>query len=228
MRKQRTKGFTLMEMLIVVAIIGILVAVAIPVFSGSLEAAREAVCTGNRRSLLSQLSIEKMLTDAESLEVVADTTEGREWVADAVRPSKGVIEVESDVVSCSKHGGTLSEKSFMEQFKGVQDAWIGVGSNDNFRESMYNNQYPDGWPKIRLNGRELYMQPYYDGKKKEHVLFANGNKELKKHWLADAIYDFDTSTWYMAPHARDYISIVGKTWADLQAAMADKKWTAVS
>ncbi|MBQ3558984.1 MAG: prepilin-type N-terminal cleavage/methylation domain-containing protein [Agathobacter sp.] len=43
------KGFTLMEMLIVVAIIVILVAIAIPTFTGQLNNAKEAVDDANLR-----------------------------------------------------------------------------------------------------------------------------------------------------------------------------------
>ena len=44
------KGFTLAELLIVVAIIGVLVAISIPIFSSQLEKAREAVDLANLRS----------------------------------------------------------------------------------------------------------------------------------------------------------------------------------
>ena len=39
--KQNDKGFTLMELLIVIAIISVLVAIAIPMFSSQLEKSRE-------------------------------------------------------------------------------------------------------------------------------------------------------------------------------------------
>lgn len=41
--KQNQKGFTLAELLIVVAIIAVLVAVSIPIFNKQLEKARDAV-----------------------------------------------------------------------------------------------------------------------------------------------------------------------------------------
>ncbi len=50
MKKNNKKGFTLAELLIVVAIIAVLVAVAIPVFNAQLEKSREATDTANLRS----------------------------------------------------------------------------------------------------------------------------------------------------------------------------------
>lgn len=48
--KKSNKGFTLMEMLIVVAIIAVLVAIAIPTFSGALTKAKEAADEANVRA----------------------------------------------------------------------------------------------------------------------------------------------------------------------------------
>ena len=50
MKKNKNKGFTLMEMLIVVGIIAVLIAIAIPVFSTQMEKSREAVDLANIRS----------------------------------------------------------------------------------------------------------------------------------------------------------------------------------
>ena len=48
--KKNNKGFTLAELLIVVAIIAVLVAIAIPVFTNQLEKSREATDLANIRS----------------------------------------------------------------------------------------------------------------------------------------------------------------------------------
>ncbi len=47
--KKNNKGFTLAELLIVVAIIAVLVAIAIPIFTSQLEKSREAVDQANIR-----------------------------------------------------------------------------------------------------------------------------------------------------------------------------------
>ncbi|MCI2000460.1 MAG: prepilin-type N-terminal cleavage/methylation domain-containing protein [Clostridia bacterium] len=49
-RKNNKKGFTLAELLIVVAIIAVLVAISIPVFTSKLEKAREATDVANMRA----------------------------------------------------------------------------------------------------------------------------------------------------------------------------------
>lgn len=54
------KGFTLMEMLIVVAIIAVLVAIAIPTFSGSLDKANAATDLANIRSGYASAQIKVM------------------------------------------------------------------------------------------------------------------------------------------------------------------------
>ncbi len=61
MKKSNKKGFTLAELLIVVAIIAVLVAIAIPIFSSQLEKAREATDAANIRAIYAQLSADVLL-----------------------------------------------------------------------------------------------------------------------------------------------------------------------
>jgi prepilin-type N-terminal cleavage/methylation domain-containing protein len=55
--KKNQKGFTLVELMIVVAIIGILAAIAIPKFADMLEKSREGATKGNLSSLNSGISL---------------------------------------------------------------------------------------------------------------------------------------------------------------------------
>ena len=59
--KLNRKGFTLMEMLIVIAIVAVLISVAVPVPSSQLERSREAVDLANVRSAYAQVSTEALL-----------------------------------------------------------------------------------------------------------------------------------------------------------------------
>ena len=60
MKKLNKKGFTLAELLIVVAIIAVLVAISIPVFSAQLEKSREAVDAANIRAEYAEILSEKV------------------------------------------------------------------------------------------------------------------------------------------------------------------------
>ena len=69
-KKLSKKGFTLAELLVVVAIIAVLVAISIPVFTSQLEKAREAADEANIRSLYAQLSAD-VLTENLSTEATS-------------------------------------------------------------------------------------------------------------------------------------------------------------
>ncbi|MGI6072820.1 MAG: pilin [Lachnospiraceae bacterium] len=62
MKIRRNKGFTLMELLIVVAIICVLVAIAIPVYNGLLEKARVAADAAILRSAKTAFAVQEMTT----------------------------------------------------------------------------------------------------------------------------------------------------------------------
>ena len=62
--KKNNKGFTLAELLIVVAIIAVLVAIAIPVFTTQLEKSREATDMSNLRAAYAEVMAEYLSNGA--------------------------------------------------------------------------------------------------------------------------------------------------------------------
>ena len=86
------KGFTLAELLIVVAIIAVLVAIAIPIFTSQLEKSREATDVANIRSAYAEVM------------AAAVTGEG----TDTVSVSEGVYTYKGDVTAKQKQTGWQS------------------------------------------------------------------------------------------------------------------------
>jgi len=65
LKKNNNKGFTLAELLIVVAIIAVLTAIAIPVFTSQLEKSRESTDIANVRSAYAEV-VTKYLSDGDT------------------------------------------------------------------------------------------------------------------------------------------------------------------
>lgn len=59
-KKLNKKGFTLAELLVVVAIIGVLVAISIPIFTSQLEKAREATDAANIRAAYAEVAADAL------------------------------------------------------------------------------------------------------------------------------------------------------------------------
>ncbi len=63
--KRKNQGFTLAELLIVVAIIAVLVAISIPIFTSQLEKSREAVDAANIRAQYAEVMTEALMTKTD-------------------------------------------------------------------------------------------------------------------------------------------------------------------
>ena len=64
--QKKEKGFTIVELLIVVAIIGVLAAISVPVFTGQLEKSREAADIANVRAAYAELMVRVLDTDGNT------------------------------------------------------------------------------------------------------------------------------------------------------------------
>ena len=107
MKKLNKKGFTLAELLIVVAIIAVLVAIAIPVFTSQLEKAKEATDAANLRAAYAEVTAAGLTGDKANYEKTVTITQGTEgWVTTGVKI--GNKDVASDTVLNSvKSGDTV-------------------------------------------------------------------------------------------------------------------------
>jgi type IV pilus assembly protein PilA len=84
MDKNNKKGFTLAELLIVVAIIGVLVAISIPIFTSQLEKAREATDAANIRSAYAEVVAAALTDDTHDHSATVNITqrEKSNWISE--------------------------------------------------------------------------------------------------------------------------------------------------
>ncbi len=130
-------GFTLVEMLIVVAIIAILIAVSIPIVSYSLESARHSTDAANERAAKAEILITKMANDAEMSGDKIETDKG--YVYDAAKGKVFLASTDPTVAGYGKHGShkgqilglklTDDNEVIMSWYGSVSAAKDGPGSN---------------------------------------------------------------------------------------------------
>lgn len=120
MKKIRTnkKGFTLAELLIVVAIIGVLVAISIPIFTSQLEKSREATDLANLRAARAEASAAYLTEDLPS-GVKADTDGTYTMYYDAGSGKLVATEGEADAIGkgTAADGGCSDYKSGTYTYK---------------------------------------------------------------------------------------------------------------
>ena len=107
--KENKKGFTLAELLIVVAIIAVLVAISIPIFTSQLEKSREAVDEANLRSAYAECSAA----------VLSGTDPGDEYTFSNT----------NGVITCSKNVTLKQAKANWEGTSGPEIGGVELSTN---------------------------------------------------------------------------------------------------
>lgn len=137
MRRWSKTGFTLAELLVVVAIIAVLVAVAIPVFSGQLEKSRESTDAANIRSSYAELMAAVISDDKSSPLWKADSSSWKTepielrqqksgWNTASIEETLKAIATVAGTITVPQAGGT----AWLE-YKGTQLAlYYGQGSTE--------------------------------------------------------------------------------------------------
>lgn len=144
------KGFTLAELLVTVSIIGVLVAVSIPIFTSQLEKARAATCMANRRSLKAALASDYMNgTSDHAYEIDKKYyVDNNEAYAQYICPDDGTITYKltkegAFEVSCSVHDGvTFTAESMSKIIEVLRSA--ATYDKGAFLNHVIDSTAPDG------------------------------------------------------------------------------------
>lgn len=119
-KKLNKKGFTLAELLVVVAIIGVLVAISIPIFTSQLEKSRDAVTMANVRAAYAEASAAK-LTEADggtdvkynadgSVTVTNIVVKGQDGDGAAFTGTQLPFSVDADLAKALDNGSSVNVK----------------------------------------------------------------------------------------------------------------------
>ena len=133
MKKNNNKGFTLAELLIVVAIIAVLVAISIPIFSSQLEKARDATSVANMRSAYAEAQV-SFLTESDNGNATYDSTAKTVTVDKVVIKTKEANEWSGQAAdlpfTAPADAGTTSEEKTKLVFTYVSGALSSVAFGD--------------------------------------------------------------------------------------------------
>ena len=196
---RRRAGFTLAELLIVVAILLVLIAIAVPVFSGALGNSEEAVCEANRRSIKSTFATAYALGTNKDSATLFDAciAEMKAENKDVTCPAGGTFSIESDdhhghiVIRCSRHGLGVDLSMWYwvkETFDGAWHQFTDKNGTKLTADVDIRKQYAEQhgiseWPSISGYGKDgkettLYLEfKSYGNSADTTFLYAGTNKD---------------------------------------------------
>lgn len=106
---QSNDGFTMIELIIVIAIIVVLAGIAIPTFSGMVETAQEAACISERTNLVRIWAAEEILDETYTFETCLAENDTLTCPCDGIYtlaiPEEEITIKSYSIIACSVHGG---------------------------------------------------------------------------------------------------------------------------
>lgn len=168
------KGFTLTELLVVVAIIGILVAISLPIFSNQIERARDAVTVANLRAPYAEAQVFHMSPD------------------NATRPkhSKGFTIYNDDgstKIACNykDYGSEVPDVITVYNVVikgGKRNNWSGLGDDLPFYAALDAGSSAPGGDTGQKGYGMIHF--FYDesGKLEKAIMYVNTDKTMKPGW----------------------------------------------
>ena len=161
--KQNRSGFTLMEMLIVIALIAVLVAIAIPAIASQLERSREAADLANVRAAYAQVSAEALLGDPQFKVTVGLKQKQADWQSANPVNIGGIVHYKDQGDTDNWTGVAVPNGTCTVSYNedhGIILIWSGKASAypfntdvTNFFQSLYDTEF---WQNGEMKGKDNF------------------------------------------------------------------------
>lgn len=208
---RRTAGFTLAELLVVVAIVAVLVAVAIPVFTGALGNTEEATCAANRRSVKSMYANAWLLDQNQNQQKLFEDCRDQleKQNNDVLCPSEGNYTATftsngAVIIKCDVHGLGLDDElgSWLATYKGP------YSGDESARKAYAADKGLTSWHSVKGLDEETYYLQFksYNNSAANAFLYAGPTSTIENSnsWRAKYICDNNglygtPGQWYELP-----------------------------
>lgn len=189
--KNKRNGFTLTELLIVVAIIGVLVAVSIPVFSQQLEKSREATDLANVRAKYAEVKAEAMTATTaypikKSVKLKQKQTDWQYYEPVVIA---GIIHYRNDGDTANWEGvpgaGGECIISYTPSSEGIKFKWSGgtAGGSGTGAKINFNENFHEVLDKTGLKTRYKQSMFEIDSKSPGSLMVSEVQKHLDENSL---------------------------------------------
>ena len=154
MRNSNSKGFTLIELIVVIVIMATLAAFIVPIYTSYIEKSRQSVCLANREELAREVYIEYSLGNYASLADCFTSVYTSHGSAN-ICPSSGIYTWVSDTsttghVVCSYHDGTGSSGSSSSVY---------LGTTSVIQPSTWptDNLFQNSWSSVSISPSGIFL-----------------------------------------------------------------------
>lgn len=216
---RRAAGFTLAELLVVVAIVAVLVAIAVPVFTGALGNTEEATCAANRRSVKSMYTTAWLLNQNQNQQTLfGDCVDQlKKQNNDVLCPSEGGYTATftsngAVIVKCSKHGAGMDDDMSGWIYETYKDNMAQYLGGEGLRNAYATAHGLTSWTEVKRpdgeSGEKLYLQmKNYQNNPGGAFLYAGYESKITgggKQWSARYVCDSNgligpAGQWYEVP-----------------------------
>lgn len=169
MRKQKKRGFTLIELIVVVAILVALLLILVPRLTGFTSTAAEVQCQQTRQKVMEMYNAYQIKGEPVSIEDLLKNKDDEYFISTPKCASGGkltALEIKGviSLIKCSKHGSLASDNldytpkgiqqtmiSIMQEFNKdpkLMKEYIKYMNNDLLRDFIKNDVYGGSWPPL--------------------------------------------------------------------------------